>query len=919
MPKKLLSLLTVLAFVFSLIRIIPVHAEEYVEAKADKITSGVSESRMINGLTEEDWLHIMEEQEKLMTPEIRASIRENAMKSLEGKSFKNGDFAMKNAKPSDYGFKTQAELDKWLAMPFEPYKALSSTAQNTLSLDYTERAVIVNGMFCLKVSGYTNEQNVNWMAVDGTIARQRSWPGGNRERFVDGLAPGIDWIVASETGHTSATCTTEVISLNTTCESSVNISSGESLIVNISTSYSNPAFALRKYDESSSVVSISGNTITGLSEGSTKVVVYLVDRPTVFVTISVSVDASPNVAMSIDQSNALVYVGETTTLTATVTGTDKNVYWTKSLNSDCINVNRETGVVTGVSTGNGHVIATLNNYGISDSVNAHVFGITSLSATNITLLKGQSYQLSYAKYLPTNPPQIYYGINNSSIASMSYSGVITGLKAGKTEAGVWVNGHTGTLKWCNVTVLEPEITISNPGEIVEIDTGTFIATVAGDYPLVWSSSNSDIIRIDDSSTGAYSALNRGEVTITATIEGSTVSKSIDIVVLPFFPDESVTFSEKRKVIQIGETFMPVVTTSSAGATGLTLSFYCQYDGDIIRIDAAGVTGLDEGIARLYAQYGRAIDYMDIEVISNIPGSKSIHWDSDRGVKQVEMDVFDDYYRTYTRTASIWQTVDGHNVKLNEKPVYSSSNTDVAEVDGNGTVTAKSAGSATIYAYINEAEDKIISYIVNVAGPMATSGASFYRVPFTDVGGTSPRIDYLIDEIMHINCAYPCSSFNGTDDNFEGMSESEFCQAMASSKIFYFESHGSNDSLQINTTGDYITDNDIRTRFNIPNGGISYALSNTNLIILAACKSGEGSFGSAISAASPKIFVSMLDAVDSNQLDTAVNHLITHLFTNGSTISTAIYALAANASLRSYMSISCSEQYYSWTIEDILYN
>jgi len=109
MPKKLLSLLTVLAFVFSLIRIMPVRAEEYVEAKADKITSGVSESRMINGLTEEDWLRIMEEQEKLMTPEIRASIRENAMKSLEGKSFKNGDFAMKNAKPSDYGFKTQAE------------------------------------------------------------------------------------------------------------------------------------------------------------------------------------------------------------------------------------------------------------------------------------------------------------------------------------------------------------------------------------------------------------------------------------------------------------------------------------------------------------------------------------------------------------------------------------------------------------------------------------------------------------------------------------------------------------------------------------------------------------------------------------------------------------------------------------------
>ena len=325
MPKKLLSLLTVLAFVFSLIRIVPVRAEEYVEAKADKITSGVSESRMINGLTEEDWLRIMEEQEKLMTPEIRASIRENAMKSLEGKNFKNGDFAMKNAKPSDYGFKTKTELDKWLAMPFEPYKAAAT--QNALSIDPTELSIAVNALTTLYLSGYTNEADVSWTALDGTVARQRPWPGGNRERFVDGLAPGIDWIVASEPEHTSATCTIEVISISLNCGTSTTISVGEAFTTTATTTHSDSRIAFRtSHLTNTSVVNVTENAIIGLSEGTTTVLAYLVDRPTVLCSLSVTV-VTPEPAISLILPEGNYYYGQPIPITVETTPANADITW----------------------------------------------------------------------------------------------------------------------------------------------------------------------------------------------------------------------------------------------------------------------------------------------------------------------------------------------------------------------------------------------------------------------------------------------------------------------------------------------------------------------------------------------------------------------------------------------------------------
>lgn len=330
MPKKLLSLLTVLAFVFSLIRIVPVRAEEYVEAKADKITSGVSESRMINGLTEEDWLRIMEEQEKLMTPEIRASIRENAMKSLEGKNFKNGDFAMKNAKPSDYGFKTKTELDKWLAMPFDPMKISTPSG---FSISPEEYALRVGSRLTVNAYGYSNPSALHWFdAGDKCISITAT--GGTAT--VTGTAPGNAFAVVTDHAQSPIAqlgCAVEVISFNITNDPVLFMKKGDTCTVNVTTSHSDSRIALRT--TATDTISINGNSFTIIDNTKSSmfnIYVYLVDRPTVVDVICVELHdyhkpqpEQPEITLTFPEG--MYYYGQPIPITVETTPANADITW----------------------------------------------------------------------------------------------------------------------------------------------------------------------------------------------------------------------------------------------------------------------------------------------------------------------------------------------------------------------------------------------------------------------------------------------------------------------------------------------------------------------------------------------------------------------------------------------------------------
>ena len=97
---------------------------------------------------------------------------------------------------------------------------------------------------------------------------------------------------------------------------------------------------------------------------------------------------------------------------------------------------------------------------------------------------------------------------------------------------------SGTIRFTQIEVVFSEPTTPTPvitapvSEIKAGDTGTFAATVyhASNPTLAWSSADSSIVRIDNASTGAYTALTYGDVEITVVATASNGSGTDKLVV-----------------------------------------------------------------------------------------------------------------------------------------------------------------------------------------------------------------------------------------------------------------------------------------------------------------------------------------------------------------------------------------------------
>ena len=154
-------------------------------------------------------------------------------------------------------------------------------------------------------------------------------------------------------------------------------------------------------------------------------------------------------------------------------------------------------------------------------INGITFNFT--TAYNGTLVDpddGNSSISSGTKWVPTTPDR-------------SFAFAVTGSQV--------VSGNTknGQIKYTGITVeysetLNPVIVIT-PVEALDKDaTGTFAYTTANatSISLAWASSDSSVVRIDNASTGAYTALAHGTATISVTLtcnEGSaTDSISVEV-------------------------------------------------------------------------------------------------------------------------------------------------------------------------------------------------------------------------------------------------------------------------------------------------------------------------------------------------------------------------------------------------------
>ena len=162
----------------------------------------------------------------------------------------------------------------------------------------------------------------------------------------------------------------------------------------------------------------------------------------------------------------------------------------------------------------------------------------SVSPTSSTINLGET-QTIIATVLPTNATNrnVTWTSNNTSVASVSSAGVVTGRAAGSaTITATTTNGltATATVTVAAAEVMPTDVTVSPSTITLYIgETGSFSANVtpanAADRSVTWTSSNQSVATV--SNAGVVTAVSDGTAIITATtINGLTAT--VTVTVLP---------------------------------------------------------------------------------------------------------------------------------------------------------------------------------------------------------------------------------------------------------------------------------------------------------------------------------------------------------------------------------------------------
>lgn len=195
------------------------------------------------------------------------------------------------------------------------------------------------------------------------------------------------------------------------------------------------------------------------------------------------------------------------------------------------------GKVTGVKEGTATITAMAES-GVKAtcSVTVKYFPLTSISLSKTSAsVKRKSKLTLTATANPANAstPSLKWSSANTAIATVSQSGVVTGVKEGKTT--ITVSGEGGVKAACTVTVtpIPVESVSINLGSSYQMYTGksaTAKATIKPSDSTVraveWTSSNQSVATI--TVAGTIKAIKAGKTTITAKADGKSASCTLTV-------------------------------------------------------------------------------------------------------------------------------------------------------------------------------------------------------------------------------------------------------------------------------------------------------------------------------------------------------------------------------------------------------
>ena len=344
-----------------------------------------------------------------------------------------------------------------------------------------------------------------------------------------------------------------------------------------------------------------GGVVTAVATGKATITVTTVDGGKK-AECSVTVNPIPVSGVTLKASTSLL-VGGTETLEADIdppNATNKNVTWSTSKAS--VATVSASGVVTGVSAGTATITVKTADGDKTAVCNVNVV-TTPVAVSGVSLNKSsfsldvggmENLDATITPSAATNQ-NVTWSSNNTSVATVSESGVVTAVAPGKATITVKTQDGNKTAT-CAVTVNTIQVTgVSMNKSSTSLDIGgteTLYANIspanATNKNVTWSSSNTSVATV--SSDGTVIAVARGTATITVkTADGGKTASCNVTVIIPTFT--TVTAFNAWLLAQPWNTINTpyVVALNLSSLEGLGNVLYNNRSDKYVNLDFSGST------------------------------------------------------------------------------------------------------------------------------------------------------------------------------------------------------------------------------------------------------------------------------------------------------------------------------------------
>ncbi len=421
-----------------------------------------------------------------------------------------------------------------------------------------------------------------------------------------------------------------------------------------------------------------------------------------------------------------------------INATDRTITW--SVNNTSIAQIDQTGLLSAYEDGTVTITALANDGSeISSSLDIILSNqnpilvssikITSQGSANYISVEDGTLQL-YANVLPVNATNesVTWSVNNTSVASITQTGLITALDDGVVVATATADDGSGISNNFEITVSNQNpipvssITVSSENDITEILTegGTLqlyanvLPLDATDQTTTWSVNNNSLAGINQN--GLLTAFDDGTVTATATAnDGSWVSGVIDITISNQnpIPVSSISVSSEGNLTEItvengSLQLYANVLPSDATNRNVTWSVNNPYYASIDQNGLLTATGTNDGEVTVFA---KANDGSDVSGSIHI----SLSNQNPIPVSSISISSEGNNNEITTKGGTLQFSAQVLPENANDKSItWSVNNPSVAGIDQNGLLTAFNNGSVTIAATANDGSDVSGNMLIHVS-------------------------------------------------------------------------------------------------------------------------------------------------------------------------------------------------------------